>query len=248
MKTNLKRVSKRSLALILGILMLFSTLMVGSITTNAEGSSYYMHWGNKDSEYNNLLEMPSSGANTYSANLSVTQSKDCYIKINNSSSDNNVSSIDSNTQITDNTNGKFHWCQNGSFGIYRILKFSPKVSFNLNITYNPVENTITLSEGSGGSTGGGDTPTYKLMKNNQEPGKAGTEAATFTGSGDTYTATYDITTTGKHYFYVRDNNNKDYLNSSKTFVDNEVSLYKYNDTDYTHSIELDVKFSFNCEV
>ena len=33
MKTNLKRISKRSLALILGILMLFSTLMVGTITT-----------------------------------------------------------------------------------------------------------------------------------------------------------------------------------------------------------------------
>ncbi len=32
MKTNLKRISKRSLALILGILMLFSTLMVGTIT------------------------------------------------------------------------------------------------------------------------------------------------------------------------------------------------------------------------
>ena len=32
MKTNLKRISKRSLALILGILMLCSTLMVGTIT------------------------------------------------------------------------------------------------------------------------------------------------------------------------------------------------------------------------
>lgn len=39
MKTNLKRVSKRSLALILGILMLFSTLMVGTISTaNAAGA------------------------------------------------------------------------------------------------------------------------------------------------------------------------------------------------------------------
>ena len=35
MKTNLKRISKRSLALILGILMLFSTLMVGTITASA---------------------------------------------------------------------------------------------------------------------------------------------------------------------------------------------------------------------
>ncbi len=39
MKTNLKRISKRSLALILGILMLFSTLMVGTISTaNAAGA------------------------------------------------------------------------------------------------------------------------------------------------------------------------------------------------------------------
>ncbi len=40
MKTNFKRISKRSLALLLGILMLLSTLMVGTLTTvNAVGAS-----------------------------------------------------------------------------------------------------------------------------------------------------------------------------------------------------------------
>ena len=55
MKINLKRISKRSLALILGILMLFSTLMVGSITAHAlDVTNGYYYFDNTNTNWSNV--------------------------------------------------------------------------------------------------------------------------------------------------------------------------------------------------
>ena len=83
MKTNLKRISKRSLALILGILMLFSTLMVGSITVSAatltKGSIIYFdaadgaNWSGGDSYGNATFKVSYFVNSNWSKKVDMTK-------------------------------------------------------------------------------------------------------------------------------------------------------------------------------
>ncbi|MGN0489728.1 MAG: CotH kinase family protein [Ruminococcus sp.] len=106
MKTNLKRISKRSLALILGILMLISTLMVGSFTSNAATSGLlqkgYIYFDNTNAQYTGTIKIctlqdnyiscetmsPISGTNLYYWSSSTYSSWSlngfCFIQCNSS--------------------------------------------------------------------------------------------------------------------------------------------------------------------
>ncbi|MGN0489730.1 MAG: hypothetical protein ACI4HO_10755 [Ruminococcus sp.] len=228
MKTNLKRVSKRSLALILGILMLFSTLTVGIITVNAWNNAVSLHgpFSSVDTywhEYN-----ISSG--TCSIDFTDSQvGQELQFEIGIQSVNKKYTATTATTFENSVSDVAFQSEDNG----YNTTKIKITQAGTYVFTYNSTTHKFGVTY-PGGSTGGG-TSNYKLMKNDHT--YEGEQVATFTGSGDTYTATYDITTTGDYYFYVNDGKS-DYLNANKTFDGNDVRLYPYGTSDYTHSIKL----------
>lgn len=87
MKTKVKRMSKRTLALFLGIMMLVTSISLGTILT-ANATTYYLHYNNTGGDapanYGNHVEMTNSG-NNYYATITNNSNGNVYFNINESS-------------------------------------------------------------------------------------------------------------------------------------------------------------------
>ena len=149
MKTNLKRISKRSLALILGILMLFSTLMVGTITANA-----WDHPVTLNGQFNNgEWKQYDISSGTCSIDFPSTQvGKELQFEIGIESGDKKytaTSDITYENSVSDQT------FQSDN---YRVTKIKITTAGTYTFTYNSSTHQFGVTY-PGGSIGGGDTNT-----------------------------------------------------------------------------------------
>lgn len=228
MKTYYKRISKRSLALILGILMLFSTLTVGMITVNAWNNAVSLH-GQFSPDDSNWHEYNLSSGTCSIVFTDAQVGKELQFEIGIRDENKKYTATTATTFDSSVSDVTF---QSESIG-YNATKIKITTAGTYTFTYNTSTKKFGVTYP--GSSSGGDTSKYKLMKNDHST--VGTQVASFTGSDGTYTATYNIDTAGTYYFYVNDGTS-DYLNEAKTFDGNDVELFPYGTSKYDHSITL----------
>lgn len=256
MKTKLKHISKRSLALLLGILMMFSTLLVGTISTATAATGWYLNgdaftWNGSSSGYE-FLQSDVSNIIYYTFTASADGNKQLRI-VNGSTNYGSSSSNDSDRTInTDGTEFTMTKSENplfvnGSTGFTNGTTYT--IELNISNTTNPVIKIYT-GEFTGSSSSGNTT--YYLMKNDHSSADKGSSVADFVSNNDgTYTATYNITTTGSHYFYVSTDTSSsshsscDYLCAGATFGSSDVQLYKYGTSNYSDSVTLNATVTGN---
>ncbi|MGN1131237.1 MAG: hypothetical protein ACI4Q8_07790, partial [Ruminococcus sp.] len=217
MKTNLKRVSKRSLALILGILMLFSTLMVGTITTaNAWTYSVSLN-GQFNAGSWKEYDISSGSCTVDFTDSQVGQELQFEIGVQ---SDNKKYTATSATTFTESISDVSF--QSESVG-YQVTKIKITTAGTYTFTYNSSTHKFGVTY-PGGSSGGDTGTTYTLMNSSSSLGDF-----TFV-SGNTYTLDVNLTAQTTYNLYVTDGTTS-YYNNSKAFGSgNTVNLYGYTST------------------
>ncbi|MCH5304662.1 MAG: hypothetical protein J1E41_07340, partial [Ruminococcus sp.] len=198
MKTNLRRVSKRTLALFLGILMLITSIGVGTMIT-AGAADYYLWYGTSDNPtgYNSKVELSLNSSGYYSGSFSNPNSN-VFFLINTSSSAHTTSSFNSSTTY-EFKGGFADWSTVGTYGSTYIAKFyvSTSSASTIYVGYNPSTNKLIVSSnasdvggsGSGGNTGGDTGSTDKWYVHGEGSGldwTAGTEMKSAVFEGKTY--------------------------------------------------------------
>lgn len=210
MKTKIFRISKRSISLLLSMILIFSTTLVGMVTVNA-WTSYYLvgdaFGGWNANNTSNPINQSISEGKFYTT---VTLTNNTYFKLAANSklygpgdSDSEIN-VGGGSRMTENKSGALKFV--GTTGTY-------KVCIDLNAHDN--DPWIWIEKVSSSSV------TYTLMNNSSELG-------TFTNNNGTYTLTTNLTAGQTYNLYVKDNNNNCYYNNTKSFgTNNSVDLYKY---------------------
>lgn len=176
MKTKIKRVSKSTLAVILAIMMVFSTMLVGIISVNAvdDTGTFYL-WYSTDESKNNPSDWTAPTATMtkceggyYSTFSDITAYKPIYFFISTSNNKESISSSqvwksqNFNTftnELSDYSDG----CADKDFGgiHYQVLKYKTLIN-TLYIVYNPKVDSVTVTTTKPTATSGS---TYTVTNN-----------------------------------------------------------------------------------
>lgn len=206
MKTSLRRASKRTLALLLGVLMLITTAGIGTLfTANAvtTATTYYLWYnndGNNDPPFKNHLTMSQQGSN-YVGTFDVTQSKNFGFLINEDSSECKSMVWTSKPNLTQ-TSDFANWNgDNSAEGYwdnihYYFVKGCSESNFTMKVVYNPSTKAVSISKDDGSGGGGGATdPSTNPTPTPTSPNPSGTNYTVGVATNDT-NATATVTATG----------------------------------------------------
>ncbi len=172
MKTKVKRLSKRTLAVFLGVMMLITSIGIGSLITVNSATSYYLWWSTNGSGYSsfsstNRTTMTESNG-VYKGSFSHSGTGNFYFTINTNStttsSGNIVTKNFADLTVTNGNSSMFNSpncqeCWNGSTAMYSVQSsFKSNTTKTIYVTYNSTTKTITFSD-SDSASGGGSTTT-----------------------------------------------------------------------------------------
>lgn len=185
MKTQIKRFSKSTLAVVLSLCMLISCMTVGIIATDAakvsdsgaiaatsndEGigdATYYYHYGIDNGYWSSNGKAMTQSGTTWYADVDFTTQYNNYIRINTTSNSiNNSNTTSVSSQYTNNYSSvvnkiSYDLNVNSGYAGYKIeLKSAPSSSTKVRISFDTSDmSTLIVSDpsGSGGSSGGGES-------------------------------------------------------------------------------------------
>ncbi len=183
MKTNLRKVSKRTLALFLGVLMLITSIGFGTIIT-ADAATYYLHYNNQGSDnpsgYTSSVTLTSKDGNYYTGSLSSNDSKNLYFLINNSSTNHSTSLFNSSTSA-EFKGSSITYHELGEYSGVHIAKLYAGKN-TIYVGYNVSKNSLIIStnqsdvtDGESGGGGGGDTTSKWYIHGSFNSWENGTE-------------------------------------------------------------------------
>ncbi len=167
MKTKVKRMSKRTLALLLGVLMLVTSIGVGSIIT-VYADTYYLWYGTNNSISNSSAyscagAMTSIGNNQYKASFTNSEYGNFAVFVNTSNSsktsglDTNISK--DNTTSDGNFNDPFNQgFYEGNTNITAVATSKKTSATTMYVVYNSSTHSLYFSTSDPGSGSGDDTP------------------------------------------------------------------------------------------
>lgn len=209
MKTNFKRIGKQSISIVLAVMMMLSTMLVGTVTSNAvqipANTDFYLDISNATEEFadsNNIyLSVTSDYNQSYTATSSDTSNAANYLP-NRDSNWYKMTQIDTNiykaTVEVSSTVGKVSFWNKDERNYNNVHK----ASCSLGATYDGTNNLFTLTEStyhkdresniySGTWSKYGSEPTTKydvIVAPNITNGKVET-SATSLAAGETFTVT-----------------------------------------------------------
>lgn len=206
MKTSLRRASKRTLALLLGVLMLITSIGFGTIIT-ADAATYYLHYStnSEPNNYSNHVSMSEGSNGYYYCSFNATQANiNYYFSINNSSNSGTTTlfgsnyddySVDSGTGVSN--------AYKSYFGGIRVVQFQVNNTGIVYVGYNPSTKNVKISTnasevgGTGGSGGGGGAtdPSTEPTPTPTPTNPSGTNYTVGVATNDT-NATATVTATG----------------------------------------------------
>lgn len=167
MKTSLRRASKRTLALLLGVLMLITTAGIGTLfTANAvtTATTYYLWYNNSGTNgltnFKSMAQLSTSDGNYYTGQIPSKQSTNVYFIINTDSSA-HTTSVFSKSNLTTEKKGSIGWVQSNTQDGQTTCEVYLGEG-TIYVGYDVKANKITVSSnkddiGGGGTGGGGDT-------------------------------------------------------------------------------------------
>ncbi len=172
MKTSLRRASKRTLALLLGVLMLITSIGFGTIIT-ADAVTYYLHYSTNQQpkDYSNHVPMSEGSNGYYYCSFNATQANiNYYFSINNSSNSGETTLFGNNNDYSINSGTGVSNAYKGNYGNIQVVQFQVNNAGVVYVGYNPSTNNVKIStnasevggtggSGGGGTGGGGDTST-----------------------------------------------------------------------------------------
>ncbi len=209
MKTNFKRIGKRTISVILSMMMVFSSLFVGTVTTAnaADANTPYMYLvgqltgNNWDNSTKYKIETSYGESGKFYREVSVTAGSTYYFALHNGS-----------TRYAPKTDGTDIKTTSDHYGDYSHTSYSWKYTASANATKvkicvdqnqdDPYWPYVWIEEVTSGGSGGddGDGKYYILYGDEGQNNPANfSNYVEATVSGSTYTATFPVTTKGTYY-------------------------------------------------
>lgn len=202
MKTNFFRIGKKTLSIVIVMMMVISTMLVGTVTTNAATTKsepvgadnvYYLHYALVDnpnfwdSAYTSVQMQPEGSNYVYSFTHKGTFV--LYIFKNGSTYNSASDALKDVTTRTYNPSEKFEWqnynpqsYNDGNTNYtYYYIKCKLNDTINVKVTYDPINKGITISEDTGTTS-----KTYTVSKGTETNGKFSVSTASAT-AGTTVT-------------------------------------------------------------
>lgn len=178
MKAKFTRIGKRSLSIILTLMMIVSTMLVGTVTTNAGtaesdsvGAGQYYLWyateDNKDyasDKFSKKLMIQND--NNFVASFDETLNKNdkfvMYIFTSNTTTNLSDALTDSTTRVFSPSEKSecFDWQNYYKHNNYHYISCEVKKTVKVKVTFNPEDNIITLSDDTGSTPTQQFTVTY----------------------------------------------------------------------------------------
>lgn len=204
MKTNFFRIGKKSLSVVIALMMIVSTMLVGTVTANAATTKsepvgadnvYYLHYALVDnpnfwdSAYTSVQMQPEGSNYVYSFTHKGTFV--LYIFKNGSTYNSASDALKDVTTRTYNPSEKFEWqnynpqsYNDGNTNYtYYYIKCKLNDNINVKVTYDPINKGITISEDTGTTS-----KTYTVSKGTETNGEFSVSPASAT-AGTTVTVT-----------------------------------------------------------